>query len=330
MSKILFVDDEITRNLSVLTTLFEKFLTPEELSAIEQLRRRERGKNIDALKNILSGNPVLEVEAAFPEAIKRIKKAGNGKDYDAIIIDRNLSTGQGMYELSEVAELMPGYDENALERYQGKEGDFLLLMLHLQGVKCSEKVYFYSAYRADEIASALYLGHMLGFNSFSEHNFVDKNDESISKFKKDVIDNLQRATIVSRYRGAFSGLCKVGLAGEKDHLIDLLLDHVNTGIEARLLLERLFEALPFTPHPFMNPVESDAKLADQIKALRCEGANQTVPQFVAKHAKSIQIICNAYGAHTSDPEGFPQPTPYTWGAVKYQLLEIFFWLNTVL
>ncbi len=325
MSKILFVDDEITRNLPVLEQLFGGVISADERDKLTRLRRNPLGATIDQIKQVLANNRVLEVEDSFAGAIERIRSAGSGRDYDLFLLDRNLATGNGMYKLAEIAAVMPGYDENALERYKGREGDFLLLLLHLQGVPCREKVYFYSAYQADDIRSALYLQHMIGFKTFSRDNFVDKSDSKAKdEFRTKVVEHLDRAMIAARYREAFSGLDKAKMGKCRDRLINVLRNNSIPNGDPRVLLEHLLRFLYENDYTSQKPQTSL-----DFRALRYKNdGTQRVPQFVFDHCLSIKQYCNHYASHTSfDAPGLPAPTAYSWVAVKCMLVDIFVWLD---
>ena len=345
MSKILFVDDEITKNVDVLKQLFRSVISQEECDNLTQLKNSPLGVDIARVKEVLKDNPVLEVENSFARAISRIKAAEDGRNYDLFLLDRNLA-GNRMYRLEEIAKIMPGYDENALELYKEREGDFLLLLLHLQGVPCREKVYFYSAYQKDAIRSALYLQHMIGIESFGAQNFVDKSDlEAKKKFRKEVIENLEDARIVARYHKAFSGLRKAYMSeADKKFLIDILRDKSKPSDTPRPLLEHFLAALKnypgdytwrklksgldFAALRYANP-QTNAHLASTPDGP--QPGPQKVPEFVYLHCESIRKYCNKYLSHNNDDEpGLPTPTDYSWPAVKYMLVEVFNWLDNEL
>lgn len=332
MSKILFVDDEITRNIPVLELLFGSVISRNEREKLAQLRRSPLGATVEKIQDVLKDNPVLEIESTFAGAIRRIKEAGDGRDYDLFLLDRNLATGNGMYTLDEIAKVMPGYDENALERYQGREGDFLLLLLHLQGVPCREKVYFYSAYQADDIRSALYLQHMIGFQTFSQKNFVDKsNPGEKEKFRKDVVEHLDRAMVVARYPDAFSGLHKAGMDNDRDRLINIFKDDSMPNADARVLLEHFLEEVQYTSKNYTCRPPADGLDFAALWYIKNANGEQRVPQFVFNHCLTIKKYCNNYAAHKSyDAPGLPKPTDYSWLAVKYMLADIFTWLDNEL
>ena len=332
MSKILFVDDEISRNLPALDLLFGSLMSDAERAELKKLQHSPFGATGNDIREVLKNNPVLEVEDTYAGAIKRILEAGDGHEYDLFLLDRNLATGNGMYTEGEIAELMPGYDRNAFERYRTREGDFLLLLLHLQGVPCREKVYFYSAYQADDIRSALYLRHMIGFQSFSGNNFVDKSDSaSKDRFRSMVIEHLDRAAVAARYRSAFSGLQKAGMDSDRDRLIDILKDDSIPSADARVLLEHFLEAVQYTPKNYTVRQPERNLDFDALWYKNDVRGPQRVPQFVFSHCTSIKKFCNNYLSHGfGDAPGLPGPTKYSWLAIKNMLAEIFTWLDNEL
>ena len=334
MSKILFIEDEITRNIPVLELLFGSVISKDERGKLAQLRRSPLGASIEKIKDALQDNQVLEIESTFAGAIDRIKAAGDGRDYDLFLIDRNLATGNGMYKLEDIEAVMPGYDQNALERYKGREGDFLLLLLHLQGVPCREKVYFYSAYQADDIRSALYLQHMIGYETFSRKNFVDKSDPGAKeRFRRNVVEHLDRAMVVARYPDVFSGLHKVGLDDDRDRLIDILRDDSVPNADARVLLEHFLDAVQFTEKKNYTWRKPESNLDFDALWHDDEHGPQRVPRFVYNHCMTIKRFCNNYVSHSSEKEvakGLPGPTVYSWLAVKFMLADMFTWLDNEL
>ena len=334
MSKILFVDDEITRNLPALQLLFGGIISDDECEQLKRLRRNPLGVKIDQIKAVLRNNPVLEVEDSFAGAIERIRSAGSGRDHDLFLLDRNLATGNGMYKLAEIAAVMPGYDENAMERYKGREGDFLLLLLYLQGVPCREKVYFYSAYQADDIRSALYLQHMIGFKTFSADNFVDKSDSKAKeKFRTKVVEQLERAMIVARYREAFSGLHKADMDKCRERLINILKDDSLPNGDPRFLLEDFLYAVQYTAKNYTYRTPKTSMDFDALWDEDQPAGPQRVPKFVFNHCMGVKLFCNHYSSHVNNKEvakGLPPPTDYSWQAVKNMLVEIFSWLDNEL
>ena len=303
-----------------------------------------------SIKNYIKNNPIIEIEDNYRDAIKKIKSIGDGTEYDLIILDRNLKDKTD-YTYQDIAQLIPEYDQAAFNMYKTREGDFLLLLLYLQGVSCQEKVRIYSAYPTtnEALKSALYISQMVNSRAFDRENFFNRNTNGDKDRLIEQINAPHRARIAAKHYKAFSGLVKINCSKHKEKLLGIL-ENNTTNAEPRVILEDIMVEINQRHNGFLlstvTQYPNQKFLSDCIKELATLArltnwpnaklnSAPKVPGFIYTHCQTIRNFCSSYEAHASDLAterncGLPQPTQESWFAVRHALLEILIWLDNVL
>ena len=187
--KILFVEDELSKNIPRITRLFSKYLGKKAVEDLNRLEADESGYGADPkdIKEIVERTDLIEVEYRFPDALRKIIQ--HPEKYALFIIDRNLVEGE--YDFDEVRKIDPEYDEKKYERYFEREGDYLLNKL-VYDVDLLTKFYFLTAYSAeDEIRGADDIRHHIDMGKFNTENFIEKaKNEDIERLKH-IVENIK-------------------------------------------------------------------------------------------------------------------------------------------
>jgi len=170
--KILYVEDELAKNIPRIIRLFASYLGKERSAQLEALETSEYGANPEEIKKIVEETQLIDIECRFPDALKKV--VHDYQKYRLLIIDRNLL--ENGYTLEEVREIVPEYDENHDKQYSGREGDYLLLRLGNCSCNLINNTYFLTAYSAqDELRSHRELNLRLDLKRFKEENFIEKD-----------------------------------------------------------------------------------------------------------------------------------------------------------
>lgn len=188
--KILYVEDELTKNIPRMTRLFGKFLGPARAAELEHLERDVSGYGATAeeIKRIVEASHLIQVEYRFPEALREV--IFNHHYYTLFVIDRNLS--ENSYTLPEVQAIDPAYDKARDEQYSGREGDYLLLKLGVCGhANLLEQTYFLTAYSAEyELRGQQDIERLLDLRRFTAKNIIEKGNLGAFERLQDEVNNL--------------------------------------------------------------------------------------------------------------------------------------------
>lgn len=328
MSKIMFVEDEISSNIPRLSQLFGKYLSEAEKTALQEAENNPMGANGEDIRDILADNPVIEVFDSFKQVLEYIRNLTSEelKEYDMFILDRNLTGGMG-YSAQEIQQIDKGFDDY---KYEQREGDYLALQLHLKGCPIKEKVFFYSAYKTMGFG-ATEIEQMVEYKTFFLDNFFDKGQPA--ELIK-LINNQQRASLFAEHRDVFGIISKTEL-GIEDAVMRILLETQRsdakltmdwrTSIDACLKYMVNYEKFWFTP-PYQN-IER-GKLIGMLDRGE-EKADPAIPGRTPAHIRDffehINHIVNVYPAHSVYEDKLY--SPYAVKALAYELLEIITWIG---
>lgn len=172
--KILYVEDELKKNISGIIQLFEKYLGEDIVLKLEELMNDAYSGDED-IKNVIEQCDFIEVAYNFPDAIKKVKIQPHL--FSLFIIDCNLS--EQPYEITELREIAPEYDDEKKERYNQREGEFLLNILsaNKEIVDLREKFYFLSAYSASSNILSL-----IDNGTITKNNYIEKGSQEGKTF----------------------------------------------------------------------------------------------------------------------------------------------------
>ena len=328
MSKIMFVEDEISSNIPRLIQLFGKYLSEAEKTALQEAENNPMGANGEDIREILADNHVIEVFDSFKQVLGHIQDLTQDEleKYDMFILDRNLTGGMG-YILQEIQQIDKGFDNN---KYWEREGDYLALQLHLKECPIKEKVFFYSAYKTMGFG-ATEIEQMVGYGTFFLDNFFDKGQPA--ELIK-LINNQQRASLFAEHRNVFGIIAKADL-GIEEAVMRILLEAQKadakltmdwrTAIDACLKYMVGYERFWFT-QPYQN-IER-GKLIGMLDR-GDEKADPALPGRTPAHIRDffehINHIVNVYPAHSVYEDKLY--SPYAVKALAYELLEIITWIG---
>ena len=318
MSKIMFVEDEISSNVERLISLFDNYLSDGEKEKLNN--PPEWGLNGEDIQKILKDNTILNVFDNFPQALRHIQglSVDDFNEYDFFIFDRNLTGGLG-YTEREIKEFDKSFDAY---RYERKEGDYLALQLHLKGCQIKEKVLFFSAYKSSGFG-ATEIDQMIEYKNFFRDNFYDKGDEYDMRDLKDRIGPKPEVRLIAAHQDIFNILKQTELHFEKKLLELLVADSKNElGIDIafRSILDNVLRYMLQYDCWYGYP-KGDEVLGDLISKIHYE-KHLCIYQF----ASNINELVNKYTAH--DKFSLAQPGHYAGRALLNQLLEIIRWVGT--
>ena len=328
MSKIMFVEDELSSNIPRLLQLFGKYLSEAEKTALQDAENNPMGANGEDIREILADNLVIEVFDSFKQVLAHIQNLTPDEleKYDMFILDRNLTRGMG-YSLQEIQQIDKGFDNN---KYWEREGDYLALQLHLKDCPIKEKVFFYSAYKTMGFG-ATEIEQMVGYGTFFLDNFFDKGNPGALI---ELINHQQRASLFAEHRDVFGIIAKADL-GIEEAVMRILLEAQKadakltmdwrTAIDACLKYMVNYERFWFT-QPYQN-IER-GKLIGMLDR-GDEKADPALPGRTPAHIRDffehINHIVNVYPAHNVYEDKLY--SPYTVKALAYELLEIITWIG---
>ena len=185
--KILYVEDELSKNIDRIVLLFSDYLNKKQRNLLQALIANESGFRIDLkeIKSIVESTNIIEVEWRFPDALQKVIYRSN--KYDLFIVDRNLSEQD--YEYEEIKNIDDSYNKNLYETYFGREGDYFLHRL-IYKVDVIKKFYFLTAYSsADEIRNSENIKTLIDLGNFKNLNFIEKGNKNNIDRLKDVMRN---------------------------------------------------------------------------------------------------------------------------------------------
>lgn len=187
--KILYVEDDLAKNIPRLLRLFEKYLSKTEVESLKQLENDLDGYGAEPedIQKIFKGIQLIDIEYRFSDALSKIMT--HPEQYALFIVDRNLSEAD--YTFEEVRKVDPQYTQDFHKCFSEREGDYLLLKLVMaKRVDVLEKFYFLTAYttQADEIRSCMEIKNLIDFGAFRARNFIEKGNEDDSKRLSEVIE----------------------------------------------------------------------------------------------------------------------------------------------
>lgn len=201
MPKILYIEDELTKNISTIQKLFAPVLKDKRIKkALSDLENSDRFYAEDVVE-ACSLSSELDVVYSFPLAVDKV--LSYHKAYDLIIIDRNLSL-QGYDDelsllLSKINEALPRFSEEKLLDYYEREGDLLLLLLMRLDPAYKDKTYYLTANVSDALRGSSELQTMLDLDSFSSQHIIEKGSSG-EHVIYDILADMRAFKIQNSYR----------------------------------------------------------------------------------------------------------------------------------
>lgn len=240
--KVLYVEDELTHNVSAVIKVFGALLQKSQITDLEELRRREFDPVADEVKQILERAGVIDVEYTFPGAVRRLNEGT--REYELLVVDRQLSK-DGEYDLAAVQAIDPGFDEGKRVTYVEKEGDYLLSLVNRKNREWAKRFYFFTAYgHNDPLRSMPELQGAVDQGFFTKEQFVDKAVPEDVQRLADVVSQCEGALLwlrLSPYLYGIESLLKHRFI--KNDVVPFLESDEGSIDQARPILEATVKAL---------------------------------------------------------------------------------------
>ena len=329
--KILYVEDQITRNISRITRLFEKYLTKTAKKQLQELEKDDYPPGPEEIKKIVETSNLIEIEYRFPEALQKI--IDHHKRYALFIIDRNLFEEEG-YDFEEIIAIDPSFSEEKYEMYAEREGDYLLNRLIYQTDVLS-KFYFMTAYSArDEIRGANDIQTHISVEKFSTDNFIEKGNNADFERLKYRIDNINMLNLQLENRDCFQILRK----NIDENITNIFLNILATPNDSPQRIEdnlnrmrKIYENIMDVcakKIPGMKTACGDKKGGNTILWME---KNNYIDNYVLRNFLfSIRNISNEFGSHRAYPyTPLYEPTSDTVNALIYALKDIIRWFGKI-
>ena len=326
MSKIMFVEDEIAKNIPRLIQLFGKYLSASEREALTEAENNPMGANGDDIREILRFNPILEVYHSFKSALEHIRGLDNRalEKYDMFIFDRNLTEEDG-YSPQEIQQIDNGFDSF---KYEGREGDYLALTLFLKMCPIKEKVFFYSAYKTKSFG-ATEIEQMVEYGSFFQDNFYDKGNP---RGLIELINNQQRAALYAEHRDIFGIIADTGMDVEEvvmRILLEAQKENAQVTMDWRTAIDECLKYMTNYEHFWFALPSLELDRGKLIGLLDRGDEKVGIPGRTPAHIRDffehINHIVNVYPAHHIYYNKVL--SPYAVKALAYELLEIISWIG---
>ncbi len=201
MGKVLFIEDELTANIPSVRKYFEPLLAGRNLlGQLDRLAGQSPVRNSDVV-NVCNKASELDVVYKFPVALTKI--VHRFRDYDLIIIDRDLSA----YDYSAEAEKVKADLEAAglsdpgqkTAEYRGREGDLLLLILLRLDPSYKDKIFLLAVRAAGIVQASPELETIIDLTHFSAGRILEKGADAEQAISA-VIADLPAFTLQNVYR----------------------------------------------------------------------------------------------------------------------------------
>ena len=201
MPKILYVEDELTRNIATIRKFFEPVLKDKSIqAALTELENSDRLFPEDIIEACMP-NSELDIAHTFPRALELV--IANHKSYDLMIIDRNLSDYQYMDELERMKDMLrrigQDFDEERILEFHEREGDLLLQVLVKLDTSYKDKVYYLTANTSDALRGSPQLQTLIDVDSFRRDHIIEKGSPK-EKLISDILSDMRAFRIQNTYR----------------------------------------------------------------------------------------------------------------------------------
>lgn len=326
--KILYVEDELAKNIPGIIRLFRKYLNEKQIKELEAFEHDQSGYGALSaeIKTCLEATQIIEVEYRFPEALNKI--LCTPEKYALFLVDRNLSGSE--YTQKEVQAIDPNYHETLHKKYAEREGDYLLEKLAIfSPVDVMAKFYFLTAYSArDELRSGQEIEHLIEIKKFAVSNFIEKgNSRDFERLQQMMTtlttlnvrsDNLRYLNILATYCDRQTVEDFVKILTEKDDARGL----TNAPNEIRKIYEKLLgvclERIPGAVQ-YLQSSRSTVLGTQTINWLKDQGHIKTIHnQFLFALRTITNELSHTHHEHLSTD---------TVNALVYMLKEMIVWCD---
>lgn len=201
MPKILYIEDELTRNIATIRKFFEPVLKDKSIqNALKELESSDRPFPEDIVE-ACSPSSELDIAYTFPRALELV--IVNHKSYDLVIVDRNLSLYQYVDELESMKDMLCGigqdFDEERILEFHEREGDLLLQVLVKLDTTYKDKVYYLTANTSDALRGSPQLQTLIDVDSFRQDHIIEKGSPR-EKMISEILSDIKAFRIQNTYR----------------------------------------------------------------------------------------------------------------------------------
>lgn len=340
MSKILFVEDDLSSNIPALITMFDNLLEPAERDLLIEIENDALvyGATNEAIKAVFKANPCIDVEYSFPGALKAVSEKLD--EYLLFIIDRNLSINP--YELVDIQAIVPNFSEEMYVQYCEREGDYMLELLVTKDINCSDSFYFMTAYGPGEsLRNKEAIERQISFDKFKKENFLEKGKPEDIVRLREITNGFETLDLLRKYRDVFVVFEKGLLSRHvKNELLETLMqmdNHNLTTIKDNLArIRRIFEAIyieiskrrdDIIPVKLLRGDRGELKVSAIINHLKNNGH---IDGVITEFSFKIWSVASDNGSHTPYQNPDYMPTKYTVQSITYALLDILLWMKSIL
>ncbi len=355
MPKILYIEDELTKNIATIKKFFAPILKDKRIKKeLDELESSDRVFPDDII-SVCSYSSELEIAYKFPIALERI--ITNHKHYDLIIIDRNLSVYEYSDDLEYVREKLKSVSldlsDDRLLSYHEREGDLLLLALLKLDKEAKEKIYYLTANTKDDLRGLDELQSMMDVVDFNKEHIIEKGSTAEATLST-ILGNMDAFRIQNKFRKQCD-ILRHHLSEEDVNQFVSMMGYFDKDkrkefiFYARKLLDNLLHDLAF------NLGEPDAEywnaknkkqlqIKSFIKGYRSGTSYIGLPAYDEKHhigynsinrnaCLSIFEICSDCGVHelskAIDIEslGTASLSAYTMNSLQNQICDVICWYD---
>ena len=352
--KILYVEDELTKNVPRIKKLFRKFISEKDIKKLEELENDESGFGIsvEEIKGIVEKSGIIDVAYSFPMALEKVFNSFD--EYSMFIVDRNLL--EQPYKISEVKEIDSNYSVENEKMFSEREGDYLLRILVMKKkIDVRKKFYFLSAFSDSSIQGADDLKLYIDTGDFSKKNFIGKSEDTklkelinkhellnIQSENKEFIDIIREPIgnkAVKRFCEAIerkdNDSMIIGNLAKLRNLTEKLLKKVALNSEVKNECINEYDKFDFGPfRRWLNDELEKNPNGGLKKKIYTNSKNKNkrfnYSKTINQALYSIQGISSEDGVHEKYKEYGFEPTINTVNTIIYSLKDVILWYGTLL
>lgn len=358
MGKILFIEDELTKSIATILKLFEPiFMDSRTVRLLEELEN-DSYKTPELIIEACQYTSGLDICHTYVNALACI--LNNYRDYDLIIIDRNLSEQPYHKDIEDIKQYLSqgGFNdpENKIDYYRTREGDLLLLLL-LRFDKANKKRIYYLTANLDELRGSPELRTLIDVDDFFENHIIEKSPDRENELRN-IISDLDSFAIQNRFTEQCEILRTRLNEEEVNHFINMI-RHFEADsrrefiVYLRKLLDNILHDLAFKMKEpqagYWNRANKTQLIVKTfIKGHHPGGRDKEfmepsgLPVFDQKHGigygsiirdacLSIFEICSDCGIHDLNPSIAPNKlnidslTDHTMNSLLHQICDVILW-----
>jgi len=243
MSKILYIEDELTKNIPTIKKFFAPILTSRNL--LNQLNQIENRTPIFDRDIVRICNKATELDVVYKFSIALDKIAHHHLDYDLIIIDRNLSAYDYSKDWIGIKEDLKFVGLNEQEdnpaEYHEKEGDLLLLILLRIDPSYKDKIYILATQANDIVKSSVEMETIINITDFSTTRILEKGT-GLENVISSIIADLPAFSIQNKYKEQ----CDILREQFSEEMVNLFITVVKLSDEVEKKIDFMLKLRPLT------------------------------------------------------------------------------------